>query len=235
MAIGDRIRFFRKWAELTQRELGLMLGFSERTADVRISQYESNLKTPRPEMLAEIAKALNVNVAALVAPDISSSDRIIQTLFMLEDELGFFIDKENGYYCLGLNCNHPRYQEMLEFFSMWHDAYQQYKKCDGNAIEYNKWRYRFPHYIPESNDVIFHNYIKRKEEIATWKLWCRCVNKPSEGIFNEGSLYMGKMITESNPQTFQGELIDEGFFILDAVNETFHYSMRDFSTYFKVE
>lgn len=235
MSIGDRIRFFRKWNDLTQRELGLKLGFSENTADVRIAQYESNQKTPRPDMLSAIAETLGVTVDALVAPDISSNDRIMQTLFLLEDELGFFIDKEGKNFCLGLNSNHPKYETMKELLAIWHEAYQKLIKSEDNRIEYNRWRYRYPSYIAPVNEEAYLAGLKRKKEIESWQYWVKCIQQPEEGVFSADSMYLAKMISGSNPQTYHDELIDEGFLVLDAVNETFHYSMRDFSAYFKIE
>ena len=46
MAIGERIRWFRKAKGLTQKELGVEMGFSERTADIRVRQYESGQRKP---------------------------------------------------------------------------------------------------------------------------------------------------------------------------------------------
>ena len=146
MALGDRIRYFRKWRGLTQQELGEAVGFSKGSADVRIGQYESNAKKPREETLLAIAEALGVNVDALLAPDISSKDRIMQTLFQLEDELGFYIDKEQTYYCIGLNSNHPKYAEMKELLAEWYDAYMRYRKSRFDPVEYDKWRYYYPEY-----------------------------------------------------------------------------------------
>ena len=40
MAIGKRIKFFRRKKELTQKQLGRMLGFLGKTSDVRMAQYE---------------------------------------------------------------------------------------------------------------------------------------------------------------------------------------------------
>ena len=41
MAMGERIRFFRKRKGLTLKGLGMAMGFPEKSADVRIAQYES--------------------------------------------------------------------------------------------------------------------------------------------------------------------------------------------------
>ena len=37
MAIGERIRFFRNLKGMTQKDLGVKLGFPEKTADIRIT------------------------------------------------------------------------------------------------------------------------------------------------------------------------------------------------------
>lgn len=50
MATGKRIRFFRTKIGLTQKQLGEKLGFTGRTSDVRMAQYESEASdyfTPR--------------------------------------------------------------------------------------------------------------------------------------------------------------------------------------------
>ena len=235
MALGDRIRYFRKWRGLTQQELGEAVGFSKGSADVRIGQYESNAKKPREETLLALADALGVNVDALLAPDISSKDRIMQTLFQLEDELGFYIDKEQTYYCIGLNSNHPKYAEMKELLAEWYDAYMRYRKSRFDPAEYDKWRYRYPFYNPQFEDEDdYRKFMQRRQEVASWNLWCKCVKQPAEGIFETEKMYLSKMITASHPQEYHGELVDEGFFVLDSDSEIYHYPMADFSKYFKV-
>ena len=44
MAIGERIRFFRNLRGMTQKYLGTVVGFPEKTADIRMAQYESGTK-----------------------------------------------------------------------------------------------------------------------------------------------------------------------------------------------
>lgn len=43
MAIGERIRFFRNLRGMTQKYLGTVVGFPEKTADIRMAQYESGI------------------------------------------------------------------------------------------------------------------------------------------------------------------------------------------------
>lgn len=51
MTVGERIKYARKMRGLTQKELGLRIGFDENTADVRVAQYESGTRTPKLDML----------------------------------------------------------------------------------------------------------------------------------------------------------------------------------------
>ena len=55
MTIGEKIKYARNLRGLTQKELGIKLGFDEKSADVRIAQYESGTRTPKSELLSEIA------------------------------------------------------------------------------------------------------------------------------------------------------------------------------------
>ena len=50
MAIGERIRFFRNLRGMTQKYLGQMVGFPEKTADIRMAQYESGSRSPKAEL-----------------------------------------------------------------------------------------------------------------------------------------------------------------------------------------
>ena len=55
MAIGERIKFIRNLHGATQKWLGLKLGFSEKTAETRVGQYEIGVRTPKDEMIKDIA------------------------------------------------------------------------------------------------------------------------------------------------------------------------------------
>jgi len=70
MAIGERIRFIRNLRGMTQKYLGIAIGFPEKTADIRMAQYESGTRTPKVDVTGELAKALEVSPQALTVPDI---------------------------------------------------------------------------------------------------------------------------------------------------------------------
>ena len=72
MAIGKRIRFFRNRKGMTQKQLGEMLGFLGRTSDVRIAQYESESRTPKSDLVKEMAQIFDVSPRAINVPNIDS-------------------------------------------------------------------------------------------------------------------------------------------------------------------
>ena len=56
MSIGDKIKYLRKIRNMTQKELGIAVGFDEKNADIRIAQYEAGTRTPKPELLRNLQK-----------------------------------------------------------------------------------------------------------------------------------------------------------------------------------
>ena len=72
MAIGERIHFFRLLRGMTQKYLGMSLGFPEKSADVRLAQYETGSRTPKADLTAALAQVLDVSPHALSVPDIDS-------------------------------------------------------------------------------------------------------------------------------------------------------------------
>ena len=72
MAIGERIRFIRNLRGMTQKILGAAIGFPEKTADIRLAQYESGTRTPKDDIAVALANALGVSPQALAVPDIDS-------------------------------------------------------------------------------------------------------------------------------------------------------------------
>ena len=118
MAIGERIHFFRTMRGMTQKYLGMLLGFPEKSADVRLAQYETGARTPKADLTASLANALGVSPLALSVPDIDSYLGLMHTLFTLEDRYGLTIDEMDGDACLRVNVRHSkdaaRLHEMLK-------------------------------------------------------------------------------------------------------------------------
>ena len=86
--IGMRIRHFRILRGMTQKVLGVAVGFPESSADVRIAQYESGARTPKRELLCQLAAPLGVSPSQLAVPRIKNSEELCSLLAALEDECG---------------------------------------------------------------------------------------------------------------------------------------------------
>ena len=88
MAIGDRIKRVRKFRGMTQKELGMTIGFDEKTADIRVAQYESGTRTPKEDILKKITEALDVNYRSIYEPSLYAAEDVMYTLFELDEHYG---------------------------------------------------------------------------------------------------------------------------------------------------
>ena len=154
MAIGERIRFFRNLRGMTQKYLGQVVGFPEKTADIRMAQYESGSRTPKAELAESLAGALGVSPLALSVPDIDSYLGLMHTLFTLEDRYGLTVETgENG---VSLRVDPRKGKDAAELSEMLNAWAEQAEKCHNGDIsreDYDKWRYNYPQYDETSGYV----------------------------------------------------------------------------------
>lgn len=154
MAIGERIRFFRNLRGMTQKYLGTVVGFPEKTADIRMAQYESGSRTPKADLTESLAGVLGVSPLALSVPDIDSYLGLMHTLFALEDRYGLTIEKgENG---VSMRVD-PRKgkdaTELSEMLNAWAEQAEKYHNGEISREDYDKWRYNYPKYDASSGFV----------------------------------------------------------------------------------
>lgn len=120
MTTGDKIRRARKHANMTQQELGLALGFSPKTAGVRITQYEKSPRTPRPDLLKKLSQVLHVPVQYfhLSVPETANVPAL---LFQMEQAASFVLcpaSVEDGTYGADV-CIHFKNPKDQEFLRQW--------------------------------------------------------------------------------------------------------------------
>ena len=128
MAIGERIRFFRNLKGMTQKFLGVKVGFPEKTADIRLAQYESGTRTPKSDLTEALADALGVSTMALNVPDIDTDLGFMHTLFALEDIYGLKIDKLDDEVCIRLDKNRGSMSvSLFEDLSAWQKEAEKYR------------------------------------------------------------------------------------------------------------
>lgn len=65
ITFGRKLKHLRQKNHLTQKELGMAVGFPESCADVRISQYESDVRTPKEDLMKLFASKLGVRLNSL--------------------------------------------------------------------------------------------------------------------------------------------------------------------------
>ena len=147
MAIGERIRFLRNLRGMTQKYLGTLVGFSEKTADIRMAQYEAGTRTPKEDLTNALASALDVSPLALTVPDIDSYLGLMHTLFSLEDLYGLTIEQQNSETILYFDPKKGRdAASVSKMLNNWASIAEKYKAGEINRDEYDKWRYHYPKY-----------------------------------------------------------------------------------------
>lgn len=144
MAFGKRIRLFRNKLGLKQKELGEMLGFLGKTSDVRMAQYEAESRTPKDDLIKQMAKIFGVSPKAIMVPDIDSYTGLMHTFFALEDMYGLQISSENDELCLKLDKTNPEYTKLYASFYEWQQMKQKLEAGEITAHEYDNWRYQYP-------------------------------------------------------------------------------------------
>ena len=148
MYIGERIKYFRKRKGLTQKELGILIGFPEETADTRIAQYEKSRRKPKEETLSKIADVLEVNRYAIDIPTVDKDFGVMQLLFLMEDIYGLTITEINGKATLQIkpeNYDQWRKADFLEKeFIQWLLIHRKLENGELTLDQYNAWKYNYP-------------------------------------------------------------------------------------------
>ena len=154
MTLGKKIKEYRLLHDMTQKELGMKIGFSASTADSRIRKYEGDLMAPKSEIRNKLVQALDVDPSALSDIDIRSIEDVVRTFFFMEEYLGFKIESFNSDQLSLFNKEKTYYSKwdistLNSYMYIW---YEQKKNLlnikndnqeDSNK-EYELWKSRFP-------------------------------------------------------------------------------------------
>ena len=139
---------------MTQKYLGQVVGFPEKTADIRMAQYESGSRTPKADLTESLAGVLGVSPLALSVPDIDSYLGLMHTLFTLEDRYGLTVEKgENGVSMRVDTRKGKDAAELSEMLNAWAEQAEKYRNGDISREDYDKWRYNYPKYDETSGFV----------------------------------------------------------------------------------
>lgn len=140
MAIGNKIKRIRNLRGLTQKEFGRLIGFDEKTADVRVAQYEAGTRTPKADLLRKMAEILDVNICYLSEPSLYSAEEIMFALFELDDNYPIkILDTPNEKYSVCFDS-----VLMDGFLAEWQTRKQELADGIITPEEYLEWKMNFP-------------------------------------------------------------------------------------------
>ena len=165
MAINERIHYFRNLRGMTQKSLGMSVGFSEKNADVRVAQYESGLRNPKADLTAQMADALDVSPKAIAVPDIDSMDGLMHTLFTLEDRKLIRILDADGLICLRAEIfdGGTKAADFEQRLRAWQEQSAKLKAGEITKEDYDRWRYHYPDF----DDTRIHAAIPPEEPVKS--------------------------------------------------------------------
>lgn len=146
MAIGERIHYFRTKLGMTLKYVGTQIGFDEKSADVRMAQYEKETRVPKDNLVASLADLFDVSPEAMKVPDIDSNIGLLHTLFTLEDRFGLKVTSdEKGRPVLYLDSSrHKDNSSINNLLLDWLDKSNALKEGFITEEQYDYWRYHYP-------------------------------------------------------------------------------------------
>lgn len=148
MAVGERIRRIRYFRGMTQKELGVAIGFDEKSADVRIAQYENETRKPKEPLLRKIAEVLDVNYLALYEPDSYSTTDVLFLLFEFDEiynvQLYDVIDNSDPCYPEKHIAVSFEFSLMDSFLEEWRLRKKQLANGEITNEEYTEWKLNWP-------------------------------------------------------------------------------------------
>ncbi|CAK7022060.1 MAG: hypothetical protein PEPC_00914 [Peptostreptococcus russellii] len=142
MKIGHLLKKFRELRGLTQKKLGEKSNLD----DVRIRQYELDIRSPKDDVLNNISSALDVRSEYFKEAQYPySNEDIIRLLFKMEDSIplsisSIIIDSKrdislNGVFFLGEDIK--VFNHALE---EWRDMQNKHKAEEISTEEYESWK-----------------------------------------------------------------------------------------------
>ena len=100
-------------------------GFPEKTADIRMAQYESGSRTVKADLTNTLAKVFDVAPQTLTVTDIGSYIGLMHTLFTLEDIYGLTVSETGDEVCLKVNKDKGKdAAELLKMLYAWKSSQQ---------------------------------------------------------------------------------------------------------------
>ena len=161
MSLGKLIKRFRDLRRITQKTLG----DRAQLEDVRIRQYELDIRSPKDDILENIASALHVNKEYFKEPDYPYNEYdLMRFLFKLDDSIEVNIrpviinDEDPSYTGTGIWFGSQAVFKIRDMLEKWQEMKRKFEDGEITKEALEDWKANFPdsldkNYIPfeESN------------------------------------------------------------------------------------
>ena len=176
MDFSDRLRYIRELRGLTQKQLGLAIGLSERAAESTISQYERGEKKPRKNAIARLALALNVPDIALDLVPKAYPQGHHQRILFAEDHHGIQPYKIHNRCFIGpIEYEGGEFSNFYSDLECWYEAYNKLINSEWTEQQYIEWKLYYPYIKPSTvfestkSELIKEGHQIPDDETNLWK------------------------------------------------------------------
>ena len=155
--LGQKIRFYRQIAGMTQKELGAACGVNEST----IRNYELGNRYPDSDTIFEISNALEISPYVLATPDPISAASSLQYLFSMEKTLDLTPTTINGKVYLEVSseidvndATVAPLSNLKRMFSHWATMYEKFINEEIDEETYLLWQAKYLSFGTDSADFL---------------------------------------------------------------------------------
>lgn len=155
--LGQKIRFYRQIAGMTQKELGVACGVNEST----IRNYELGNRYPDSDTIFEISNALEISPYVLATPDPISAASSLQYLFSMEKTLDLTPTTIDGKVYLEVSseidvndATVAPLSNLKRMFSHWATMYEKFINEEIDEETYLLWQAKYLSFGTDSADFL---------------------------------------------------------------------------------
>lgn len=176
MDFSFKLRYIREFRGLTQKQLGLAMGLSEKAAESTISQYERGEKKPRKKAIEKLAQALNVPETNLEKVHSTIPYGLLIELLFLEELYNFCpCKKENRLYLGPEPSIDVSSSALSKEIDCWYEARNYLDEGIWTKEQYIEWKLNYPYMKPSATfeslkaELIKEGYEIPNDETNLWK------------------------------------------------------------------
>ena len=155
--LGQKTRFYRQIAGMTQKELGAACGVNEST----IRNYELGNRYPDSDTIFEISNALEISPYVLATPDPISAASSLQYLFSMEKTLDLTPTTIDGKVYLEVSseidvndATVAPLSNLKRMFSHWATMYEKFINEEIDEETYLLWQAKYLSFGTDSADFL---------------------------------------------------------------------------------